>query len=89
MALYLLARKKIRFLSLPGKNPSVAFFRDCRIAAQFCMRKAALPGLLLFGKEEKTFPELDEGNSPKTNVFDFYRFRVEPGMTPVFKEWGS
>ena len=47
--------------------------------------KAALPGLLLFGKEEKTFPELVEGNSLKTNVFDFYRFRVEPGMTPVFK----
>ncbi|MBQ4024094.1 MAG: hypothetical protein II611_01745, partial [Treponema sp.] len=48
-------------------------------------RKAALHGLLLFGKEEKTFPELVEGNSPKTNVFDFYRFRVEPGITPVFK----
>ncbi|MBR4247980.1 MAG: hypothetical protein IKQ13_13430 [Treponema sp.] len=68
MAFYLLARKKSRSLSLPGKNPSMDFFRDCRIASQFCMRKAALPGLLLFGKEEKTtFPELVEGNISKPN----------------------
>jgi len=40
-------------------------------------RKAALPGFLLVGKEEKPFPVLVEGNSPKTNAFDFYGFRVD------------
>jgi hypothetical protein len=40
-----------------SKNPSMDFLNDCRIAAQFCMRKAALRGSLLVGKKEKPFPE--------------------------------
>jgi hypothetical protein len=48
MALYWLASTSEK--SLRG------FFRDCRIATQFCMRKAALRGSLLVGKYEAKIP---------------------------------
>ncbi len=51
MALYWLASTRQK--SIHG------FFRDCRSALHFCMRKAALRGSLLIGKYERKNPSMD------------------------------
>lgn len=66
--------------SLPG------FFRGLqnRVAILHASKPPSMARYCLACKKNP-FPEPVEGNSSKTNAFDFYRFRVEPGMTAVFK----
>ncbi|MBQ1794733.1 MAG: hypothetical protein II110_03530, partial [Treponema sp.] len=63
---------------LPLKNPSVDFFRDCRIARQFCMLLSRPPWLNtgrqeseknpVIPKQRTVIPGLDPGSVKEKNM---------------------